>query len=360
MKASKIVLCITILINQTSAFVTRLTLSPPLASLYAKGKQKGTQSSPAASGFGGGKQKVAETTTEDVVAFPALEPHIAETLLKFDGDNSKAEDLTPEVYGRIAAIYGFRSFNYLMEEAPTASLESLLSAPIPEEKSSERNDLLTPPAVGNLADLLSSATGGRIESAYKEERQQIEPLPLTNLPAFDKFRVLHVDPLVLSIDDFFSPEECNDYVHKSTATTSSFPPMESRSKTVGKDAMSEAQRTSTTWFHHYRTVPELMAKASRLMGLDDITRWEEPQTVRYRRKEKFTWHLDALAPSDELEKRGGQRVATLLVYLTDLAGDEGGATMFRDLGGSDGPLRVYVNDLTCLLSFVFMKVLSSA
>lgn len=61
---------------------------------------------------------------------------------------------------------------------------------------------------------------------------------------------------------------------------------------------------------------------------------------RYRRNEKFTWHLDALAPSDELEEKGGQRIATVLVYLTDLKETEGGATMFRDLGGKEGPLRV--------------------
>lgn len=103
----------------------------------------------------------------------------------------------------------------------------------------------------------------------------------------------------------------------------------SRSKTVGKDAMSQAQRTSTTWFHHFKTVPQLISKCCRLMGLDDITRWEEPQTVRYRGSEKFTWHLDALSPSDELQISGGQRVATVLVYLNDV--EEGGATMFRDL-----------------------------
>ena len=38
---------------------------------------------------------------------------------------------------------------------------------------------------------------------------------------------------------------------------------------------------------------------------------------------------------------GGQRTATLLVYLTDLSLEEGGATIFRDLAASDdGPLKV--------------------
>ena len=116
-----------------------------------------------------------------------------------------------------------------------------------------------------------------------------------------------------------------------------------QSRTVGKDSRSQAQRTSTTWFHYYEGVPELMAKASRLLGLEDIQRWEEPQTVRYRRNEKFTWHLDALSPEEANNLSGaGQREATLLVYLTDLPTENGGATMFRDLGGGDGsePLKV--------------------
>jgi hypothetical protein len=62
---------------------------------------------------------------------------------------------------------------------------------------------------------------------------------------------------------------------------------------------------------------------------------------RYRRNEKFTWHLDALSPEAATDPAGaGQRVATLLVYLTGLKEEEGGATMFRDLGGGDEPLKV--------------------
>lgn len=71
------------------------------------------------------------------------------------------------------------------------------------------------------------------------------------------------------------------------------------------------------------------------MGLNTIHRWEEPQTVRYQQSEKFSWHLDALAPSDNLNDMGGQRVATLLVYLTDIGENNGGATVFRDLGGEN-------------------------
>ena len=56
-----------------------------------------------------------------------------------------------------------------------------------------------------------------------------------------------------------------------------------------------------------------MAKACRLLGLDTLAQFDEPQTVRYRWNEKFTWHLDALEPLEN--QKGGQKIATLLVYL---------------------------------------------
>ena len=305
--------------------------------LYAKTKSKqGIKSVSATnSGFAGATKS---TIVRDTVAFPALEPDIAATLLEFNGDNSKAKDLSADIYGRIAGIYGFRSFNYLMEDTPETSLNDLLSSPTSATKMNESVQIVP---ITNFADLLSHDQGERTSMFQEHE----ESLPLSNLPPFDTFRVLHLDPLILSIDHFFTSDECDNYIQKSTASSLKSPlsPIESRSQTVGKDALAAAQRTSTTWFHHYKTVPELLAKASRLMGLDDILRWEEPQTVRYKRNERFTWHLDALAPSDELNKRGGQRVATLLVYLTDLTEKEGGATIFRDLGGrGNGPLRMYV------------------
>ena len=58
-----------------------------------------------------------------------------------------------------------------------------------------------------------------------------------------------MDPLVLAIDDFFTPDECDRYIAMvNTPHGKHSPPMdyETRSKTVGKDALSKSQRTSTT------------------------------------------------------------------------------------------------------------------
>ena len=61
---------------------------------------------------------------------------------------------------------------------------------------------------------------------------------------------------------------------------------------------------------------------------------------RYCQTEKYTWHLDALVPQDDLYEKGGQRTATLLLYLTDMGDDAGGATMSCDLGGGSNFLKV--------------------
>jgi hypothetical protein len=57
---------------------------------------------------------------------------------------------------------------------------------------------------------------------------------------------------------------------------------------------------------------------------------EEAQIVRYRTGEEFSWHYDEI-PSAQLDN-GGQRIATLLVYLN--SNSKGGGTIFRDLKDS--------------------------
>lgn len=135
---------------------------------------------------------------------------------------------------------------------------------------------------------------------------------------FPTIRLLHADPVVLEVEDFFTPKECETYVKMSTEAQSGrrkggFKSKEIRSATTSAQSHFQQQRTSTTWFHHYASAPELLAKASALLGLEDYRLWEEPQTVRYRPGERFNWHLDALPPSETGASKGGQRTATILV-----------------------------------------------
>jgi len=140
-----------------------------------------------------------------------------------------------------------------------------------------------------------------------------------------QLNLLHCDPPVFSIDDFFTSEECQEYMEM-TAGDGSDDAVQVLSPTFS--AASISRRTSTTWFCRYKGVPTLLAKAQRLLDVD-LSQIEEPQLVRYRTGEEFSWHYDEI-PTKQLAN-GGQRLATLLVYLNDMDEGMGGATIFRDL-----------------------------
>jgi len=356
-------------------------------SAAAKKKKKNKASSTAGGGFGAPVSPRKQSKPKDAAVYPDLEPQVLQSLVPPPRDGTEEQSggvLSEEMYDRLEEIYGLEKFNFGGEGAIYKSIgvasagsdggdekvesaggstlfDDILSGGATSQSNSALDDLLSspssPPAPISLVanELLESGT-----------TQNSSSFDLNSIPPFQKFRVLHTDPMVLAVDDFFTMEECDKYVRISgdaennaqqrgdedlTAEQNLQPMLIGQSQTVGKDSRSKAQRTSTTWFHHFEGVPELMAKASRLLGLEGIGRWEEPQTVRYRRGERFTWHLDALSPEEATSSSGaGQRVATLLVYLTDLSDEEGGATMFRDLGG-DGPLKVRPKKGSALLFF---------
>ena len=357
-----------------------------------KQKKKATGSGGGAGGgFGKKTAAVIEAidVDDDYSAFPPLEPSVKETLMPATPEiKDDAGELDAEMYARLGQIYGFEWFNYAEDEdpsvaeedsadegsnikedaaaAPSLSFDEILSGGSDTSSSSSSSssgfgDLLgstKSSSSSDFADLIAEASGGSTSTTTTEPKVDptapVGKLDLAALSPFNRFRVLNVDPMVLAIDGFFTEDECNSYIQralKPDLSEGNAPTVEIQSKTVGKNARDRAQRTSTTWFNHYKSTPELVSKASRLLGLTGIDRWEEPQIVRYRKGEKFTWHLDALAPDGELASLGGQRIATLLVYLTDLSEGQGGATMFRDLGGDDGPLKVIPKKGSALLFF---------
>ena len=129
--------------------------------------------------------------------------------------------------------------------------------------------------------------------------------------AFPGLRVLHLDPPVLTVDGFFSDAECDAYRALEHATETGDAHMLAQSATFS--GASDA-RTSTTWFLRYQAVPKLLAAVSALLGAP-LEHFEEPQLVRYQAGQMFSWHYDALPPFHP----GGQRAATCLVYLNDVA-----------------------------------------
>ena len=294
-----------------NAFIvpSRHEIPTNLLAKKSKGKRK---TGAAAAGGGFGKKPAAADVIDvddDYSAFPALEAGVKETLVPAPAElRTVSSDLDAEMYDRLAQIYGFGSFNYAEGEGPAdtteedeaseaaastqMSFDELLSGESSSSSSSYGfDDLLgaskTSPSsssASDLSDLIAEATGGSSSSSTTVTKPKVDPsapvgpLDLAKLPPFEQFRVLSVDPMVLAIDDFFTPEECDKYVQLAMKPDPELAPtVEIQSKTVGKNARDRAQRTSTTWFNHFKSTPELMSKASRLLGLSGIDRWEEPQ-----------------------------------------------------------------------------------
>lgn len=71
----------------------------------------------------------------------------------------------------------------------------------------------------------------------------------------------------------------------------------------------------------------------KLLPTVKLNQCEEVQLVKYQGGgQGFGWHEDVLSADEANPHAGGQRIATLLVYLNDC---ENGRTLFRDLRGGD-------------------------
>lgn len=238
-------------INQYDVLSSNDVRFPPLEAKASKKKRKSKTSS------GSGFAKVIEKDTEesnDFKAFPALEKTVAETLIPSIPELlHEPGDLTPEIYDRLDQIYGFSRFNEeISEKQGNQTPLDYLTLEGTSEKQSKMSD-------EDFLGLLDSAT--QSDNTSREETRTVID-SISNLSPFSQLRVLHIDPLVIAIDDFFTKEECDRYVEMSTAPSKNKndSPYQTKSMTVGKDALAKAQRTSTTWFHHFKNVPELMSK----------------------------------------------------------------------------------------------------
>lgn len=169
----------------------------------------------------------------------------------------------------------------------------------------------------------------------------VEKKALPGRPAM-KLNLLHQSPPVLAIENFFTEDECSDVTeiaqfaekaqqNRGNNNNQEKGPVQVQSATFS--ALAQSKRTSTSWFCYYSQVPTLLAKAQKVLGIPTLEQMEEPQIVRYKTGQEFSWHYDEV-PSNQLQN-GGQRLATLLVYLNDVG--TGGGTVFRDLcDGSTG------------------------
>ena len=137
-----------------------------------------------------------------------------------------------------------------------------------------------------------------------------------------KIRQIHTNPPIYEIDNFFDSELCDDYIKRAQSLGE-----KRESQTFSTQYGVSSVRTSTTWYHLYKQVPEMLLRIREILNIP-IERYEEPQIVRYEMGQQFTWHYDAL-PASLAKKTSGQRIATVLIYLNTV--EAGGATAFKDL-----------------------------
>jgi prolyl 4-hydroxylase len=147
------------------------------------------------------------------------------------------------------------------------------------------------------------------------------------------------NPSIVVLGGFLSDEECDGLIEGAK-------PRMARSLTVatktGGEELNE-DRTSSGMFYA-RTENELIARIERRLA--QLTRWpmengEGLQILHYRPGAEYKPHYDYFDPAEPgtptILKRGGQRVATVIMYLNDPI--KGGGTTFPDVKLQVSPKR---------------------
>lgn len=147
------------------------------------------------------------------------------------------------------------------------------------------------------------------------------------------------DPSIVVLGDFLSYEECDALIEGAK-------PRMARSLTVEVETGGEelnADRTSNGMFYA-RAENELIARIERRLA--QLTRWpvesgEGLQILHYRPGAEYKPHYDYFDPDEPgtptILKRGGQRVATIIMYLHEP--EKGGGTVFPDVKFTVAPKR---------------------
>jgi prolyl 4-hydroxylase len=147
------------------------------------------------------------------------------------------------------------------------------------------------------------------------------------------------DPSIVVLGNFLSDEECDGLIEGAK-------PRMARSLTVAVETGGEelnADRTSNGMFY-VRAENELIARIERRLA--QLTRWpvengEGLQILHYRPGAEYKPHYDYFEPNEPgtptILKRGGQRVATIIMYLHEPT--KGGGTTFPDVKLEVAPKR---------------------
>jgi len=138
------------------------------------------------------------------------------------------------------------------------------------------------------------------------------------------------------LDNFISEEEKEDVLsffeemEKSTVCTED-----------GEGEQIEARTGYRKWIDHTESLSffNMCSRIAQFVGTE-LSHAEKVQLLHYRKGEKYDPHFDAFDQSSEQwnhYNRGGQRIYTAMVYLSDVVENGGGETSFPVLGYSIRP-----------------------
>jgi prolyl 4-hydroxylase len=136
------------------------------------------------------------------------------------------------------------------------------------------------------------------------------------------------DPHLALFEGFASPDECNAIIE---ATRERLAPIAVGGPAGDLQIVSRlrSSRGARLWVHESELARRIIGRAAELLDWP-ATHFENVAVQQYRSGEEFRPHVDYFAPGSEGLRWGGQRVATMLVYLNTPLG--GGCTDFPNAG----------------------------
>lgn len=146
-------------------------------------------------------------------------------------------------------------------------------------------------------------------------------------PYYPGLRTISERPPVYTVENFLTSQECDALIRAAHEHMTPAPVVGPGNGEVS------VSRTSSTCYLAREDLPSVCTKVCALTG-KPVDHLELPQVGRYRSGEFYKPHYDAFDTASPDGRRfaanGGQRVATVLVYLNDVP--NGGATFFSKLG----------------------------
>mmetsp|Transcript_34353 Transcript_34353/g.83381 ORF Transcript_34353/g.83381 Transcript_34353/m.83381 type:complete len:621 (-) Transcript_34353:53-1915(-) len=155
-----------------------------------------------------------------------------------------------------------------------------------------------------------------------------------DLPIY--LKVMSLEPRVFDVFNFFSREESQQLVDRAVAEKSESHRIK-RSSTGASGYNINSRRTSESGFDTHGTTSTIVKKRCfSALGFDEYldSHGDGLQILRYNVTTAYNSHLDWIAPSDQLAHDyesggvGGNRFATILMYMSDMGPEDGGETVF--------------------------------